>query len=59
MSGGHERPRSWLIGTEAPAERIPDGRLRVYRRRGHFGTVAYRPAMREILNVLTADQALA
>jgi hypothetical protein len=36
------------------ARRIAGARLRLYPRKGHFGTVTYRPAIDEILEFLTS-----
>jgi pimeloyl-ACP methyl ester carboxylesterase len=38
------------------AERIPQGQLRLYPGKGHAGVMTHRPAIREIVAFLTADQ---
>jgi pimeloyl-ACP methyl ester carboxylesterase len=38
------------------AERIPDARLRLYQDKGHAGVMTHKPAVREIVAFLRADQ---
>jgi pimeloyl-ACP methyl ester carboxylesterase len=55
VAGGRDRFYSPELFRET-AGRIPGGRLALYRRKGHAGVIAHRPAIREIVAFLRAGR---
>jgi pimeloyl-ACP methyl ester carboxylesterase len=55
VAGGRDRFYSSELFQET-AERIPGARLRLYPGKGHAGVMTHRPAIREIVAFLRADQ---
>jgi pimeloyl-ACP methyl ester carboxylesterase len=55
VAGGRDRFYSPELFRET-AERIPGARLRLYRDKGHAGVLTHKPAVREIVAFLRADQ---
>jgi pimeloyl-ACP methyl ester carboxylesterase len=54
VAGGRDRFYAPELFRET-AERIPDGRLRLYRDKGHAGVMTHKPAIREIIDFLRAE----
>jgi pimeloyl-ACP methyl ester carboxylesterase len=54
VAGGRDRFYSPELFRET-AERIPGGRLRLYQDKGHASVLTHRPAIRELVAFLTAD----
>jgi pimeloyl-ACP methyl ester carboxylesterase len=54
VAGGRDRFYSPELFRET-AERIPDGRLRLYQGKGHAGVLTHKPAIREIVDFLRAE----
>jgi pimeloyl-ACP methyl ester carboxylesterase len=54
VAGGRDRFYSPELFRET-AERIPDARLSLYQDRGHAGVMTHKPAIREIVAFLSAD----
>jgi pimeloyl-ACP methyl ester carboxylesterase len=55
VAGGRDRFYSPELFRETAA-RIPDARLRLYQDKGHAGVLTHKPAIREIVAFLRADQ---
>jgi pimeloyl-ACP methyl ester carboxylesterase len=55
VAGGRDRFYSPELFRET-AERIPGARLALYQHKGHAGVITHRPAIREIVAFLRADQ---
>jgi pimeloyl-ACP methyl ester carboxylesterase len=55
VAGGRDRFYTPELFRET-AERIPDARLRLYQDKGHAGVMTHKPAVREIVAFLRADQ---
>jgi pimeloyl-ACP methyl ester carboxylesterase len=54
VAGGRDRFYSPELFRET-AERIPDARLSLYQEKGHAGVMTHKPAIREIIDFLRAD----
>jgi pimeloyl-ACP methyl ester carboxylesterase len=54
VAGGRDRFYAPELFRET-AERIPDGRLRLYPDKGHAGVMTHKPAIREIIDFLRAE----
>jgi pimeloyl-ACP methyl ester carboxylesterase len=54
VAGGRDRYYSPELFRQT-AERIPSGRLRLYPDKGHAGVLTHKPAIREIVAFLRAD----
>ena len=54
VAGGRDRFYAPELFRET-AERIPNARLRLYQDKGHAGVMTHKPAIREIVDFLRAD----